>query len=103
MEMGFDPEYFLDKMSTWEINTVLEQLPYRNRPQWEMSRMIACVVAQVHSTQSINPSDVRRFPWDPEPDVDMSDIEIERLKKKMEDRINGSGSSNEIASGDGAI
>lgn len=57
-------EYFMDKMSFYEVRTLAKNLHRSVRWGWEMTREIAFVTAQVNSTKRLKPSDIMQFEWD---------------------------------------
>ncbi|MDL2243907.1 hypothetical protein LJC54_00155 [Parabacteroides sp. OttesenSCG-928-J18] len=96
IEGGFDPIYFLDKMSFYELNNLIENIHYKNREQWEQTRLLAYISASPYSKKSLKINDIMEFDWDNKKEEkqepkEITDADIERLRreaKQMEDRIN---------------
>ncbi len=86
--MGFDPLYFMDKMKSYEIRTILESRQYRFRDEWDRFRTTSYIIAQANSTEKISPEDIISFPWDKKTIVETSEDDLERLRKKAQERIN---------------
>ena len=57
-------EYFFDECTTWELNDILENLPYLDRSSWEQSRLQAYVIAQVNTKKKLTQQDVIKFKWE---------------------------------------
>lgn len=86
-----DIEYFFDKATLWEINNIIENIPYLDRNLWESQRIIAYISAQAASKKRIEMRDIIKFKWDDNileaaasGDIEISNEEIERLKKLAE-------------------
>lgn len=56
--------YYLDKMRDYELNIVLSNLQYADRPQWEQTRLLGYINAQTQSTKRLDFSDICTFPWE---------------------------------------
>lgn len=77
--------YFLDECSEWELNDMIELIPYCDRNSWEQSRMNAYILAQVNSRKKLSPSDIVSFKWEDNNELEehittITDEDIERLK-----------------------
>lgn len=79
----------MDECTNWEINDLIDYLPYLDRNLWESQRLIAYVTAQVNSRKKLTQQDICKFPWEEknieefikeEPDTTISDEDINRLK-----------------------
>lgn len=91
IEAGVNPEYFLDKMKPYEIETLLKGLHLKNRESWEQTRFICYTVAQGNSSKQLKLTDIFKFSWD-ERQTSISADDKERLKRKSEEylkQING--------------
>ena len=86
--MGFDPLYFMDKMKSYEIRSILESRQYRFRDEWERFRTTAYIIAKANSTQDLSLEDIMKFPWDKKTVVETNLDELEKLRKKAQERIN---------------
>lgn len=62
--MGINPQYVLDEMQPYEIESLMEYGYYKGKDQWEQARLIAYVVAQVNSKKPLKPTDIIKFDWD---------------------------------------
>lgn len=81
-----DAPYFLDRCTDWELNDMVDNIPYLDRNLWESTRLIAYVMAQVNSRKKLSFQDICTFKWDDssepeEKQVDISDDDINRLKE----------------------
>lgn len=93
LQCRFSPEYVLDKMEWYEVGAALQFLHYSNRTEWEQSRMMAYVTAQVQSTKKLKPEDIIKFPWDDKnptekANTDISKTDIERLNNMAQAYLN---------------
>lgn len=76
----------MEDCTEWELNDIVNNIPYVDRNLWETSRMQAYVVAQVNSRKKLELSDICKFKWEEkdtdkfESDIEITDAEIERLK-----------------------
>ncbi len=81
-----DIEYFLDRCTEWELNDIVDNLPYLDRNLWESSRLNAYVTAQVNSKKKLTFQDICTFKWE-ETDLqdkvqmDITEDDISRLKQ----------------------
>lgn len=70
-------------MQVYEVNTIIENLPYLDRTSWEQSRFQIYSSVQINSKKKINPTDIMKFAWDNgKEDITISNDDIERLKEK---------------------
>jgi hypothetical protein len=80
----------MDEMQDWEIQDCLDNIPYLNFTEWETARLNAYVTAQVNNKKKLKFQDIAKFAWDSEveeketSDIEISNEDIERLKKKSE-------------------
>ena len=78
-------EYFMDKLQDWEVYDIYNMLQYADSPQWEQTRYLMYVVAQVNSRKQLKLTDILKFPWDQEGGLaktTISDDEIKALKER---------------------
>jgi len=79
-------DYFMDKCTEWEINDIVDNLPYMDRNLWEGLRLNAYITAQVNSRKKLTPQDIAKFKWEQEDQqveehiTEISNEEIKRLK-----------------------
>lgn len=77
----------MDECTDWEVNDILECLPYTDRNLWESQRLNAFVTAQVNSRKKLQMHDICEFKWEEktenknEDDVEISTEDINRLKE----------------------
>lgn len=78
----------MDEMQTWEINDMIENIPYTDRALWETARVNAYVVAQVNSKKKLTQQDIIKFKWEDmsnfiheEHIIEMSNTDIKRLEE----------------------
>lgn len=76
----------MDKMTDYEINDIIDCLPYCDRNGWEQSRLLAYTNVQINSKKKLSPSEVIKLPWDKEETMstEISNEDIERLKEKAQ-------------------
>lgn len=78
-----DISYFMDECTYWELNDVIDNLPYLDRNLWETTRLNAYVVAQGNSRKKLQMQDICKFKWEESGEnQDISNSDIERLKAK---------------------
>ena len=92
LQCGVQPDYVLDRMNFYEIETLIENLWMKNKESWEQTRVQAYITAQTQSTKKLDPKELMSFPW--EGDSQTEDItdderkEILKEMKEMEDKLN---------------
>lgn len=82
-------EYFMDTLQEHEIEPIVQNLEYYERPEWERTRFLAYCNLQKSSTKKINPQ-IIVFPWEKESDntdqingnSKLSKADIQRLKEQ---------------------
>lgn len=77
----------MDEMTLWEINDIIECIPYLDKNLWESQRLGAYVMAQVHTKEELKFTDICNFPWEDVKKENTKKIktrDIERLKAKAE-------------------
>lgn len=92
LQCGVQPDYVLDRMNFYEIETLLENLWMKNKESWEQTRIQAYITAQTQSTKKIDMNDMMSFPWEKKVEKvedTLEDIEMMRKEmKEMEDKLN---------------
>ncbi len=87
-QMGYAPDYVLDRMEWYEINAAMKYSHYAIKDGWEQARLVTYMIAQVNSKHRMKVEDIVTFPWEQEKDDDVdtsiSKEEIERLKAQAE-------------------
>lgn len=85
-------DYFMDKLEIWEINDIMENLPYLDRTIWETARLNGYITAQVNSKKKLKPQDICKFKWDDEEkEVEITKKDINRLKAKANEYLQHTG------------
>lgn len=83
--------YFFDEMEEYEVQSIIENLEYYERPEWERTRFLAYCNLQKSSTKKIKPTDLITFPWEKESDdtdqingnsEPLTQSDIQRLKEQ---------------------
>lgn len=100
-------EYFLDECTLWEINNIVENIPYTDRSLWESQRLVTYAVAKANFKGIGGMTDFIQFSWDvkqtttktkPKPaDTSISNEDIARLSglaQKFIDEKKTNGESN---------
>lgn len=86
------PDYFLDRMDTYEAELFIDYLPYIDKTSWEQTRQIVRATFQIMSKKQLKISDILTMPWDTEAenhDVDKEQMErVKALAKSLEGKIN---------------
>jgi len=76
-------------MEEYEVQSIIENLEYYERPEWERTRFLAYCNLQKSSTKKINPQ-IIVFPWEKEEsnteeintNSELSKADIQRLKEQ---------------------
>ena len=74
----------MDKLQEYEINDIIDCLPYSDRNSWEQARLVAYTNVQINSKKKLSPSEVIQLPWDNSPTTEITNQDIERLKEKAQ-------------------
>lgn len=80
-----DYQYFMDELEEWEVYLLYDSLKYAKRSEWEMTRLLMYVTAQVNSKKRIDIKDILSFPWDEgyeEHNTEMTDEEKNTLRMR---------------------
>ena len=75
-------------MQEYEVNTIIENLPYLDRSSWEQHRFQVYTSVQMNSKKKINPTDIMKFAWDDKEDTSITITDIERLRNKSKEISN---------------
>lgn len=75
-------------MQEYEVNTIIENLPYLDRTSWEQHRFQIYSSVQMNSKKKISPTDIMQFAWDKGEDTSITSADIERLKNKSKEISN---------------
>lgn len=86
LQCGVQPDYVLDRMNFYEIETLLENLWMKNKESWEQTRVQAYITAQTQSTKKIDMNDMMSFPWEKKVEkVEDTPEDIEMMRKEMKE------------------
>ena len=69
----------------YEIQPLINNIYKNNRENWERTRLLAYIIAQINSSKRLNPSDIISFNWDVDDTISnttISNEDIQRLKEK---------------------
>ena len=92
LECGIAPDYVMDRMEFYEIETLLENKWRKDKESWERTRMEAYFTAQSQSTKEIDPKKLIPLPWDririAEEDTPEERDAVRREMKEMEEKMN---------------
>ena len=76
-------------MQEYEVNTIIENLPYLDRNSWEQHRFQIYSSVQMNSKKKISPTDIMQFAWDnSNEETSITSKDIERLKNKSKEISN---------------
>lgn len=89
------PQYFFDVLQEWEIREYIDTIQYFDIPEWERTRLIMYMTAQVNCSKELKLQDVFKFNWDNEDNSNkiLTNKEIEKLSnmaQKYKEILNGS-------------
>lgn len=76
-------DYFMDECTEWELNDIIENVPYTDRNLWETTRLSSYINAKAHFKNIKNPQDICKFGWETEvkdKEIEISNDDINRLK-----------------------
>jgi hypothetical protein len=54
----------MDKCTEWELNDLINNIPYLDRNLWDSQRLNAYITAQVNSKKKLTQQDICKFKWD---------------------------------------
>lgn len=80
-------------MQEYELQTYIDNIQYLNVNEWEQTRLLMYVTAQVNSKKKLDVKNIIKFPWDSiKHDTNISNDDIARLKeqsKLIEEQLRG--------------
>ena len=59
-------EYFMDTLQEYEVQDIISNLEYYERPEWERTRFQTYCNIQKSSSKRLSPQDLITFPWEKE-------------------------------------
>lgn len=77
-------------MDWYEINSLLKYRYYAYKEQWEQTRLITYMTAQVNSSKHLKVTDIITFPWEEEEKEEntrITDDDVKRLKAMAENYL----------------
>ena len=74
----------MDEMADWEVNDIIECIPFLEKIDWERTRLEMYTNVQINSKKKLEPQDILCFPWDKAKDTSISNEDVDRLKNKAE-------------------
>lgn len=69
-------EYFMDECTEWEIQDIIDCLPYIDRTEWEQARLVSFIIGKANFKNIKKLQDIAKFRWD--------DKDIEKVAQKEE-------------------
>jgi hypothetical protein len=89
VECGINPDYFLDRMQWYEVDSCLGGLRNKEKTGWEQTRFLGYITAQTQSTKQLKPTDILSFDWDNvSKETTVTNEDKERLKEKAIQTLN---------------
>lgn len=88
--MKMPPSYVLDEMDWYEVNALLKYRYYSFKEQWEQTRLVTYMTAQVNSKRHLKLTDIITFPWEKEEDEEntrVTDDDVKRLKAMAQEYL----------------
>lgn len=86
LQLGLNPEYVLDKIEMYEINSLMKYSYYKDKENWEQARLLGYIIAQANSTKKLKIEDIIKFSWDnknkEKGDTTISKEQIDALTKQ---------------------
>ena len=73
------------ELKDYEVNDIIECLPYTDRNGWEQTRLLGYTQVQVNSKKKLEPTELIKLPWDNEKQesaTEISNADIARLRDK---------------------
>lgn len=71
---------------------------YKNMEDWEQTRLISYITAQVNSSKKLKLNEIVKFQWDEKPSDKKNGVvnekELQRLKQKAQNYINNKNNTN---------
>ena len=80
-------DYFMDKLEDWEMYELMDVTAYADTNNWEQTRLISYIIAQVNSKKKLKLKDIMKFPWEKEmdaKDIEISTSDVNNLREKAQ-------------------
>lgn len=88
LKYGLSPSYVLDEMKWYEVNGLMKYEYYAKKDEWEETRLLSYIIAQVNSKKKLKIDDIMSFHWENDQDkTATSKEEFERLRNKAKEYI----------------
>lgn len=88
LKYGLSPNYVLDEMQWYEVNGLMKYEYYAKKDEWEETRLLSYIIAQVNSKKKLKIDDIMSFYWENDQDkTATSKEEFERLRNKAKEYI----------------
>ena len=85
LEYGINPEYVLNQIQPFEINSIMKYGYYKSKENWEQARLISYLIAQVNTKKTLKLQDIIKFQWEKENEsTKITNEEINNLAKQAE-------------------
>jgi hypothetical protein len=85
---GINPEYFLDSMSNYELNALLEYADEAERTDWEKIRIQCFYSVAPHSAdKKLTPEKIMPFGWDKKTEKAAIRIDIDNDKNRVDELL----------------
>jgi hypothetical protein len=78
-------EYYLHRMSNFELDLMAEELQFTARPIWDAARVLSMYVAAPYSKQKLNARKMFPLPWDKEGEDDFDEKSFLVHNRKMQE------------------
>lgn len=84
-------EYFMDECTDWEVQDIIDCLPFIDRATWEQSRLISFMIGKANFKNVKKLQDITSFKWEDKDGIEkiaqkeehnysMSNEDIKRLR-----------------------
>lgn len=87
--------YFLDELQPYELDLLVQSIPFADRNAWEQTRLKIYTTASMFSKRKLTIKDVMSFPWeketDEQPETEITTDELTTLQqysKTIENSLN---------------
>lgn len=64
LKLGLSPEYVLDEISFYEINSLMKYQYYKDMENWEQTRMLGFIIARSNGSKINKIEKLIKFPWE---------------------------------------
>ena len=86
LDLGLQPQYVLDEIEIYEINSLMKYSFLKHKDNWEQARLISYLIAQCNSAKKLKLEDIIKFQWDDkDEEKNESVITNEELEQMMQE------------------